>query len=117
MLRGCLFYVICYSNRFHSFILKLCIYMIFHTLKMCNRDAGPEQFNAFGANEKKIKDSCSRPYLSKVGHTSGRCTKLSEISSKKICPMDRCTSRLQAEHFRRIVRRIRLAGLKDMRTN
>ena len=34
--------VICNSNRFHSFILKLCI-MIVYTLKMCTGDAGPEQ--------------------------------------------------------------------------
>ena len=30
------------SNRFHSFIFKLCI-MIVHPLKMCTDDAGPEQ--------------------------------------------------------------------------
>ena len=34
--------VICNSNRFHSFIFKLCI-MIVHTLKLCTGDAGPEQ--------------------------------------------------------------------------
>ena len=34
--------VICNSNRFHSFIFKLCI-VIVHTLKMCTGDAGPEQ--------------------------------------------------------------------------
>ena len=34
--------LICNSNRFHSFILKLCI-MIVLTLKMCTDDAGPEQ--------------------------------------------------------------------------
>ena len=34
--------VICNSNRFHSFIFKLCI-MIVHTLKMCTGKAGPEQ--------------------------------------------------------------------------
>ena len=33
--------VICNSNRFHSFIFKLCI-MIVHT-EMCIIDAGPEQ--------------------------------------------------------------------------
>ena len=32
---------VCISNRFHSFIFKLCI-MIVHTLKMCTDDAGPE---------------------------------------------------------------------------
>ena len=36
----CLF--VCNSNRFHSFIFKLCI-MIVHTLKMYTDDAGPEQ--------------------------------------------------------------------------
>ena len=30
------------SNRLHSFIFNLCT-MIVHTLKMCTRDAGPEQ--------------------------------------------------------------------------
>ena len=35
----CLF--VCNSNRFHTFIFKLCI-MIVHTLKMCTDDAGPE---------------------------------------------------------------------------
>ena len=34
--------VISNSNRFHSFIFKLCI-MIVHPLKMCTDDAGPEQ--------------------------------------------------------------------------
>ena len=34
--------VICNSNRFHSFIFKLCI-MIVNMLKMCTGDAGPEQ--------------------------------------------------------------------------
>ena len=34
--------VICNSNRFHSFIFKLCI-MIVNTLKMCTSDSGPEQ--------------------------------------------------------------------------
>ena len=34
--------VICNSNRFHSFIFKLCI-MIVNTLKMCTGNAGPEQ--------------------------------------------------------------------------
>ena len=34
--------VICNSNRFHSFVFKLCI-MNVHTLKMCTGDAGPEQ--------------------------------------------------------------------------
>ena len=34
--------VICNSNRFHSFIFKICI-MIVHTLKMCTGDAGREQ--------------------------------------------------------------------------
>ena len=36
----CLF--VCNSNRFHSFIFKLCK-MIVHTSKMCTNDAGPEQ--------------------------------------------------------------------------
>ena len=34
--------VICNSNRFHSFIFKLCI-MIVNRLKMCTGDAGSEQ--------------------------------------------------------------------------
>ena len=34
--------VIYNSNRFYSFIFKLCI-MIVHTLDMCTSDAGPEQ--------------------------------------------------------------------------
>ena len=34
--------VICNSNRFYSFIFKLCITIV-HTLKMCTGDAGPEQ--------------------------------------------------------------------------
>ena len=34
--------VICTSNRFHSFVFKLCI-MIVHTLKICTNDAGLEQ--------------------------------------------------------------------------
>ena len=34
--------VICNTNRFHSFIFRLCI-MIVHTLKMCTGDTGPEQ--------------------------------------------------------------------------
>ena len=38
----CLFVCICNSNRFHSFIFKLCI-MSVNTLKMCTDDAGPEQ--------------------------------------------------------------------------
>ena len=33
-----------------------------HTLKMCTRDAGPEQLNGFGANEKKSK-------MAAAGHT------------------------------------------------
>ena len=36
------FCVICNSNRFHTFIFKLCL-MIVNTLKMCTGDAGPEQ--------------------------------------------------------------------------
>ena len=39
---NCNLCVICISNRFHSFIFKLCI-MIAHTLKMCTDDAGLEQ--------------------------------------------------------------------------
>ena len=38
----CFLCVICNSNRFHSFIFKLCI-LIVHTLKMCSDKAGPEQ--------------------------------------------------------------------------
>ena len=38
----CYLCVICNSNRFHSFIIKVCI-MIVHTLVMCTGDAGPEQ--------------------------------------------------------------------------
>ena len=38
----CYLCVICNSNRFHSFIIKVCI-MIVHTLVMCTDDAGPEQ--------------------------------------------------------------------------
>ena len=34
VLRGCLVSVICNSNSNHSFIFKLCIIMIVHTLKM-----------------------------------------------------------------------------------
>ena len=34
--------VICNSNKFHSFILKLCL-MIVNTLEMCAGDADPEQ--------------------------------------------------------------------------
>ena len=45
--------VICNSNRFHSFIFKLCI-MIVHTLKMSTGNADPEQslvfFNSFLAS-------------------------------------------------------------------
>ena len=38
----CYLCVICNSNRFHSFIIKVCI-MIVHILVMCTGDAGPEQ--------------------------------------------------------------------------
>ena len=38
----CNLFVICNSNRSHSFIFKLCI-MIVHTLKMCTGNTGPEQ--------------------------------------------------------------------------
>ena len=38
----CNLWAICIPNRFHSFIFKLCI-MIVYTLKICTNDADPEQ--------------------------------------------------------------------------
>ena len=45
-LLGCLVCVICNSNRFHSFIFKLCL-MVVHTLKMCTSPFCAHLINIF----------------------------------------------------------------------
>ena len=52
----CYLCVICNSNRFHSFIIKVCI-MIVHILVMCTGDAGPEQSLVLFSLEKRSRSN------------------------------------------------------------